>query len=194
MNWVALILAVLSAGGIAYGVGQTRLAKSPVSIMKVFSQGRERLRLMLMRLEKEDEPDFCFGAMCYEPMALPERADYLCPVCGTRTVYTYSEAEFILSTLPSMRRIAAELDESGHFRVSLEELLCSECFGEDASNSVNLVVVYAEGDTVRTRAGYHDMMLLRGFVAGDLFYITDNDGQYPLKEHSQRIRELLGLE
>ncbi len=195
MSWMHVLFIILSAAGIAYGVGHARAQKTPANIVRWIESGRERLRVMLNRLEREPEPEFVMGAMCYEPIALPDRADYICPVCGERTIYGYADAENVQYFLPTMRRMTEEMAGNGFFELSLEETYCSRCFpDEESSRGVRLVLVYAEGDTVRTSVTLNDLQILKGFIAGELSYTDNYDARRPLREHGDRLQAILGIE
>lgn len=194
MNWLPLVLAAVSAAGIALGAVHARDVKNPLKVIRLLEDGRARLRLMLLRLEREPAPEQIMGAMCYEPVATPDRADYICPVCGGRTLYGYPEGYFIYESLPQIRRIAAELEGNGFFEAALEETYCCLCHPGEDDRGVTLVIAYSEGDTVRTRASLHDLMILQGFVSGELSYVEFNDARLPLKGHSDRLGTLLGIE
>jgi len=43
------------------------------------------------------------------------------------------------------------------------------------------------------RVSISDLRKLDSFLQGRLYWVTDNDGQEPLKEDAELIRELLGL-
>ena len=131
MYWIPLVLVALSAAGIALGAGHAREQKAPLNVIRLMESGRARLRLMLSRIEREPAPEQIMGAMCYEPVALPSRADYVCPVCGGRTLYGYPEGYFVLESIPPMRRIIEEMDGNGFFCATLEETYCSICHPGD---------------------------------------------------------------
>lgn len=195
MYLVPLVLVVLSAAGIALGAGHAREQKGPLSIARLWESGRTRLRLMLSRIEREPAPDQIMGAMCYEPVAVPNRADYICPVCGERTLYGYPEGYFILESIPPMRRMIEEMADNGFFSASLEETYCSVCHTGNAARGVTLVIAYPEGDTVRTPdATLHDIMIIRGLISGELSYRDSYDAMLPLRGNTDRLRTLLGIE
>jgi hypothetical protein len=178
----------------ALGVGHHREQKGPLNIIRLLESGRTRLRLMLSRIEREPAPDQIMGAMCYEPMAVPNRADYVCPVCGERTFYGYPDGYFILESIPPMRRIIEEMQGNGFFSATLEETYCSVCHPDSGVRGVTLVIAYPEGDTVRTAATLHDLMILEGLLSGELSYTDSYDARLPLRDNTDRLRTLLGIE
>lgn len=194
MYLIPLVLLVLSAAGIAIGAGHHREQKGPLNIIRILESGRTRLRLMLSRIEREPAPDQIMGAMCYEPMSVPNRADYVCPVCGERTIYGYPEGYFILESIPPMRRVIEEIEGNDFFSATLEETYCGVCHTGNGVRGVTLVIAYPEGDTVRTAATLHDLRILQGFISGELSYTDSYDALLPLRDNTDRIRTLLGIE
>ncbi|MFO7627703.1 MAG: hypothetical protein R6V62_10615 [Candidatus Fermentibacteraceae bacterium] len=194
MYWIPLVLVVLSAAGVAFGVGHAREQKGPLNIIRLLESGRSRLRLMLFRIEREPAPDQIMGAMCYEPAAVPNRADYVCPVCGERTLYGYPEGYFILESIPPMRRIIEEMEGNDFFSATLGETYCSVCHPGNEVRGVTLVIAYPEGDTVRTAVTLHDLRILEGFISGGLSYTDYFDALLPLRGNTDRLRTLLGIE
>lgn len=194
MYWIPLVLVALSAAGIAMGIGHHREQKGPLNIIRLLESSRTRLSMMLSRVEREPAPDQIMGAMCYEPMAVPNRADYVCPVCGERTLYGYPDGYFILESIPPMRRIIEEIEGNEFFSATLEEMYCSACHPDNGVRGVTLVIAYPEGDTVRTAATLHDLRILQGFISGELSYTDSYDATLPLRGNTDRLRILLGIE
>ncbi len=193
MNWTVLLLTLLAAGAV-FGAGRSGGHGDPPGIMRFMHCSRERLRLMLRRVERSEAPEYVMGAMCYEPVALPDRADYLCPVCGERTVYGFDQAQLIQYDLPAMRRLAAEMEGNGLVEASLEETFCGFCHPGDVPRDVVLAMTYPEGDTVRTPVCLLDLQVLSGFLSGGLSFTDSYDATLPLREHADRLRVMLGIE
>ena len=169
--------------------------KGPVSLNRLPGGGREGVRLLLSRLEREEAPDFIMGAMCYRPAALPDRVEYICPVCGERTWFGGETGMMLHREAEPMRRAMAELEGNPLFHAVLDETaFCPRCSG--AMNPVNprfiLDLVYPEGDTVSTPVVLFDLLILVGFVRGELFLLDSHDARLPLKESVPRLRTLLG--
>ncbi len=194
MNWITIVLVAITATGVVFGAGIALHQKSPLKVLRLFQGGRERVRFLLERIEREDAPDFVMGAMCYSPVALPDRVEYVCPVCGERTFFSQYEGSFVQWELPAMRRMVSEMEDNGFFDLSLEETFCSHCAAGDSTGEVRLLVIYAEGDTVRTPVCLNDLQMINGLVRGELSYTQSNDAQSPLKSSLDRLRTILGVE
>ena len=161
------------------------------------SLSRNEVNILLSRLEKEPPPESVMGAMCYAPVANPLAAEYICPVCGEKTLYNSSYASFIDRELTLSRRIAESINLNTEFDILLDETrfcdFCSSASGNE--DPVLLLSVVCEDDSVTTNnVTVTDLRMLDSFLQGNLYYSTSNDAQYPLQDHAERIRSLLGFE
>ncbi len=196
MGWLLAVLAAV-AGFAAVRAGARLLVngKEP-SVNRLIRTGREGLRLLLERVEREDAPELIRGAMCYRTAALPNRCEYLCPSCGTRTWYSGDEAGFLAREAEAMRRAMADLEDTPYFRAFLDEsAFCSSCASGDTAQVPRfiLTLVYAEGDTVRTPVGLYDLQILEGLVRGELSFTDSYDARIPLKDMTDRLRTMLDI-
>lgn len=180
--------------------GDRPAVEQPVTADGVSSMSAEALRTMLADLEAAPPPAPKMGAMCYEPMAMPGRQDFVCPECGEKTVYASTEGQdqtviWQLSTLADCRREAKSLPKSGDVTIVLDETeYCSHCTPEAKSPALALIVKYKDDRTHRTRSvNQTDLRMLRDFLRGEKAYETFNEGSQPLKDRVPRLRELLGL-
>ena len=151
--------------------------------------------LLLDRLESMEPPERVMGAMCYAPMAYPEVAEYICPICGEKTLYSGNQCSMIEWELPGMRRTAVSIDSLTDFSVSLDESqFCHFCSETEAEVPATFLRVWTSDSTeVVNRVSSMDLRILEGFLHGNLYYLTSNDSQEPLRKHAERIRQLLGL-
>lgn len=161
----------------------------------ILEADEKELAAMLARVEAVEEPEPVMGAMCYEPVAMPQVAEYVCPVCGEKTVYDGSQARLVEYELPEARRIMSEMTEVTDLDLALDESpFCAACVPEtDSLPGMILRVRYDGGSEVSNVVTVTDLRMLRGFLRGRLYYLTFNDAQRPLKPHVPRLRELLGL-
>jgi hypothetical protein len=195
-----LVLALTAAAGFSRGKAVSTVKAGVVdSILnsasfKILSM--QQVNWLLARLESQPAPDVVEGAMCYSAIAAPAVAEYICPVCGEKTIYDYSQSAFIDWELQSFRRFVESIDSNTEFQVTLDErLFCEFCAPEDSSGNPGLVLVVKpeEGEDVVNRVTELDLQMLDSFLQGNLYYTTFNDGQMPLLEYAGRMRELLGL-
>ncbi len=156
-----------------------------------------QVNLLLARLENEEPPEQVMGAMCYEMMAAPEVSEYICPVCGEKTIYNYSQTSFIEWELEGCRRMAESINASTDFEIVLDEALfcdfCSPDAGEEEPGLL-LRVISEDGTEVVNRINVTDLMKIESFLKGQLYYTSSNDGEIPLQDSAPRLRLLLGFE
>ena len=156
-----------------------------------------QINILLARLEIKEPPQATMGAMCYEAMAAPAVAEYICPVCGEKTIYNYSQSAFINWQLDNCRRLAESINSRTDFEILLDEgLFCDFCSPDagDEEPALLLCVIRENGEEVVNRVNIYDLMKLDSFLGGNLYYLTETDGEEPLQDSAERIRELLGLE
>lgn len=174
--------------------GATMLDITPEALLTLSAT---QVNILLTRLENEEPPEQMMGAMCYEMMAAPEVSEYICPVCGEKTIYNYSQSAFIEWELEGCRRMAESINANTDFEIILDEALfcdfCSPDAGEEEPEML-LRVTYEDGTEVVNRIYVTDLRKLDSFLQGNLYYFDSVDSQIPLMESAARIRELLGLE
>jgi len=196
---------LLAAGALFMACSCTRPAPGPtrnptttvtttVTVQQVKSLSREEVSRMLARVENSPEPQSRMGAMCYEMAMPPDRAEYVCPVCGEKTLYTSGAAQVVEWDLPSCRREFEQLQKASSMQVSLDESgFCHKCQPHGTPQLV-LTLTYADSTTRRIApVGAQDLRLLAGFFSGKLSYETFNEGEEPLKGSTDRLKEILGL-
>jgi hypothetical protein len=195
MMWVAVAAVAIAAAGLvgagvrSGGVSSERGVHS--RSIKGLTGGE--LDSLLTRLKVDEAPQPMLGAMCYD-MAMPELVtEYVCPVCGEKTVY--EQGSLLLSGLPRCRAVFEAIDAAVDLPITLDErLLCSRCSEGEELPYLVLEVVTADGDTVRNAASREDLELLSSFLQGSLSYEDDFGSSLPLQPHAERIALLLGLE
>jgi len=144
------------------------------------------------------------GAMCYEPRAILDRTEYICPKDGARTLYTneHGQAE-VAAQIQYMRegiKLLKGLD------VSLaEHEFCKKCNpGLDPSGlspkgpALVLVVRYPDARTGKVEehrvrgVTSSDLQLIQELLSGSLEHGLEGPDTGPLKDHLARLQELLG--
>ena len=172
----------------------TMLDISPEGIMTLSTT---QVNMLLTRLENEEPPEQMMGAMCYEMMAAPAVSEYICPVCGEKTIYNYSQSAFIEWELEGCRRMAESINSNTDFEIILDEaLFCDFCSPDAGENEPEMLlrVIYDDGTEVVNTIYINDLRKIDSFLQGNLYYFDSTDGQIPLQDSAERIRELLGLE
>jgi len=150
---------------------------------------RERLR----ELAAAPAPtNLSMGAMCYKPAAHPQSAEYVCPRCGEKTVYTTEQATVVLWELPAMRRLVTQVP---NLTVTLDEYeFCRHCSPNTIDPRTAIVVQFTGDWTGHVTEGVStdDLELLKDFMSGSDKHIGSEGRQTPLKDHLDRLEQLLG--
>jgi hypothetical protein len=169
------------------------ISQTPLDTIKgLFSrqQIKEKLEVLASTPAPENLKN---GAMCYKIAAPPNRTEYICPVCGERTVHTDNTARFIERELTVCRTLADSI--SGIDLVLDEKQFCKKCSPKTEDPSLCIHLKFAGDTTTNTVCSVYseDMQLLYEFTKGKLMHKDDYDNETPLKNYSVRLRELLGI-
>ena len=169
---------------------------------------RSALRNLLNSLSKTKTPEFLgIGAMCYYPTMPPDKIDYNCPKCGSKTHYENEISELEINdkevkyydliesvydipnchrTLKMIRKLDVSLDESQ---------FCKKCSPDIEKPKLVLIVNYEEDKQHRIEGVTNeDLILINEFLSGSNIHKSDMDYETPLKDHIKRLSELLGVE
>ena len=155
---------------------------------------REQIDKLLAEVAKKPAPKAeSVFAMCYVMDFLPERAEYVCPVCGAKTIHVKGSVSDVNSL--GYHRSSLEKVKKLGLDASLDErALCETCREEVGLKEVAADVylnVRINGRISRTLLKRNDWAKLIAFLEGKNSY--ESDGTKPLKPELPRIRELLGL-
>lgn len=203
---VVLLLAclVFAGGGCS---GNTAPPPQLVTTIGMKSLDRTAVRAMLKRLAGSPPPTkMALGAMCYDMAPPPDRAEYVCPKCGERTLYEIGEStntelrpelttEVVQFDLCMCRREFAELRKVVGDAIEFDESqFCRKCSPRVTSPTLVLRITYEDGSVRRVDNVQHDdLRMLREFLEGRLLGKADNGGEQPLKDNLGRLEELLGV-
>ena len=135
------------------------------------------------------------GAMCYSMAAPPQRADYMCPDCGGRTVYEKGMARMVEWRLPGARREFEELKKVAGDAITFDESqFCRGCTPENQNPQLALHVAYRDGRQVTvTPVSSGRIRLLREFLSGELVHRSENDAESPIRDLVPELEEMLGV-
>lgn len=198
MWYFAAAVAGLAAAGAIAGMVRGKspgVASFPVSADSIKKLSVREISMMLARLENEEPPEVVHGAMCYRVAGPPSIAEYTCPVCGEKTIYDDSNTGFIENRLGTARRLAESIEANTEFQVMLDESrYCAFCSGDSAENpSLVLRVVREDGEEISNPVSLTQLRMLDSFLKGNLYWLTETDGQMPLKDSADSMRRLLGI-
>lgn len=191
---ILLLVLALSAAGAAGTRGLARRSRT-VTAASLKSMSVREVAHLLEAVAKEPEPEYVMGAMCYAAMPIPEIAEYVCPVCGEKTVYGAGGTPYILWQIDTARSLVEGIRLTGTLDVSLDETsFCSACAPDSVEPRLRLTVTFEDGTVVNPEVDVEDIRMLAGLLTGRLYYETSNDSQSPLRPNLERLGSLLGIE
>ena len=135
------------------------------------------------------------GAMCYKVAAPPNRAEYICPVCGERTLYTDDLARVVNRDIPECRSLAESI--KGVELTLDESRFCKKCSPDLKEEPSLCIITKFSGEEKNKEVcgiGPEDLKLMNEFMTGKSAHRNDYDYETPLKDHLDRIAYLLGID
>lgn len=155
---------------------------------------REEIEKKLTKLAKSPAPTSLKpGAMCYDMAGPPERVEYVCPICGEKTLYTDDKTYFIFYDLQTCRTAITSI-EGLDIRLD-EKQFCKKC-SPDVTKPELCLNIYYKGEEAPQHScniSAEDVDLLYEFMSGKNKHTSFNDHEYPLKDYTPRLKELLGI-
>jgi len=156
---------------------------------------RSEIAEKLKELKKKPLPkNLSIGAECYEIAQKPERVEYVCPVCGNKTLYTNSLNFDLVEQISYLRALSETLKKYG---ITLEErALCKNCQKQVSEKSLCIMIPYQEdGQNIYRRCEINetDLVLLKEFLSGKDIHQGFTDEETPLAEYIERLQVLLGV-
>jgi len=163
----------------------------PPDTIKIFT--REKIIEKLKELSESKAPDtLAEGAMCYKVAGPPNRAEYVCPSCGAKTIYT-SDAWTITRDIPQCRSIVADLKA---YDIKLDESqFCKKCSPKQKDPQLCIEIKFTnEKDEHKTCSiSPFDLQLLSEFLKGSQVHRGDTGEETPLKNYIDRIKTILDI-
>ena len=203
MPWLIAMLVVCGIGLTVFAVrAQAQGGTSGgVTVEKVSQATNADIERMLQRVETAPVSAPKMGAMCYAPLPPETHYEYVCPVCGEKTLYAAGTNEYYVpaANIEAFRRArtaAQEAAAKAGAAVALDEKqYCRKCLPEFTKTPQPAVeVTLPDGHVQRTEAvQLQDLWMLRDFFSGKTVLVGGNDSESPLKNDLPRLRELLGM-
>ena len=200
MGWLILLAVFVTGAWLCAGAMSSRPAGSSgtnqtvnaaVRSRDMKALNRQQLQKMLRRIATAKSPAPKMGAMCYDMAAPPNRAEYVCPACGEKTLYTQQQAYCVSWEVETCRRLLKEIPGGA---VTLDESAwCRKCRPNTTEPALALQLRFDDG-TARTveKVNTDQLRLLRDFLAGKLVVKDLQDWETPLKEKLGELEKLLG--
>lgn len=204
MPW--MIALVLLLGGVLFaGLAVRARAQEGAGVVtaeRISQASNAEIEGMLARIETQPAPMEKMGAMCYE-MSMPAPVtEYVCPVCGEKTLYPLAKGDWAmpLNGLEGLRQMQAEAQAQAEKRgvsVTLDEsAFCRNCMPQapEGDPEAVLVVRLPDGKVVRSEnISSYDLRILRDFLAGSDVLKGSHDEEIPLKDLLPKLNALLGM-
>jgi hypothetical protein len=133
------------------------------------------------------------GAMCYDMAGPPATAEYICPVCGEKTIYTEENTYTVQYGISSCRTTISSIKGLG---ITLDESqFCRKCRPEVEKPELCIQVKYKDEEKphVCCKVSSDDLELIYEFINGEKKHAAFNGEEYPLKDYAARLKELLGI-
>ena len=165
-----------------------------VSPLKAFSRSEIEQKLRNIAASPIPKDAYIEGAMCYEIAEGPDRAEYVCPTDGHKTIYNDYDASFIEDELPIIRNAVKQIKL---LKVSLDEReYCKVCSPNVKDPNLYIVVDLGEASVPhRTQLyGIDDINLINQFLSGKKIFTDSYDFGVPMQDKMDRLQELLGID
>jgi hypothetical protein len=153
-------------------------------------------RLLKRLAEKPVPAELQMGASCYDMANPPDRTEYVCPACGTKTIHATNQDggwwDAPVLAVNGHRSLVDQLRKLGLDAKLDESSLCSKCTKEQ--KVALFLEINIKGQVVRNALiNMDDLRKLIAFIQGDLVWKGDQDQEFPLKPELPRIKQLLGV-
>jgi hypothetical protein len=195
-----LLLAAMGVASLVPGCvktgGEGMVTTDPQPNGEVAAKKVDIDRLLKRLAEKPAPQELKMGAMCYKMAEPPDRAEYVCPSCATKTIHAiprdFGRWDDPPLSIQNYRKYVAQLAKLGLDAKLDESSLCSKCKKEGEASL--FLEVNIKGQKVRNALkDQNDLRKLIAFLQGDLVWKGAQDGEAPLKPELPRIKQLLGV-
>ncbi len=188
------ILSFYSARGISAEKKENRGKEITYSQLVKSGYAKEEIKGKLLELSKSPAPkQLSPGAMCYAPATQLERADYVCPKCGGKTIYAQGMVYIVEGEIPRLRALAKDIKG---LDIKLDESqFCKICHPEVKEPELCIIVSYKDADKPYKvcKINSIDLILISGFLNNNDKYNGSTGQEYPIKDKIDRLQELLGV-
>jgi hypothetical protein len=191
---IILLLVVYLPAGVLRG--QSRPSGSWVTGAKIAGLSRNDIGRALTKIERSPSPQATPGACCYAPIPQPLKAEYICPVCGRKTIHAGEQSYAVSYGIEECRRELIALKKVAGSAAALDESdFCRKCNPGAKNPALKLRLRFSDGSTrVVPTVTADDLRMLTAFFGGKLEWKGSNESANPLKVSLPRLRELLGTD
>lgn len=201
MPWISIVRLTIGAflfTGLAMRTHAGE-GKGPVTVKHMTRASNERIERMIDELEARPAPEAKTGAMRHEMIIPSPVTEYVCPVCGAKTLYPLEEGESRtpLNDLEALREAARQAETAAEklgATVALDEKeFCRKCRPDFAGTPHAVLVTRLPNGRRKETEDFtvRDLWILRDFFLGKDMVVSSNEGEEPLKDQLPRLRELM---
>ncbi|HBX51443.1 MAG: hypothetical protein A2275_14350 [Bacteroidetes bacterium RIFOXYA12_FULL_35_11] len=199
MWYIAVLIIIFLAGAFFLATGTKGNSSEkyseqapPDSGKKIIS--RQELVNKLQKLSDTEAPkNLEMGAMCYKTAGPPERAEYVCPKCGEKTIYHRNNTRFIEKEIPACRGLVSKIKD---MEISLDESeYCRKCSPSVTEPELCIYLRTSDMEKPDHVCGISsdDLNVLSEFLSGSLKVKDNYDYESPLKEKISTIERILKI-
>jgi hypothetical protein len=204
MAAVLSIIAVIILAGSLFLVGCNKLPWSnnttctgqEVTVQNIKSLQKCQVEDMLRKIESNPKSISVIRAGCYVWVSFDDPAEYICPVCGHKTIYDKKYYIFSNDQLNAIKRTFEEFKSKSPLEVSLDySSLCGYCNRNAKQRGIFLEVTYGDGSKSKADIdGEQDFRAILALLEGKNAITYEGENiQEALKQKSTHLRKLLGL-
>jgi hypothetical protein len=199
-----IIIIVISAAGIIFGAFSCNLKNSKTNILNKDISPDDTVKGAYKRIAIKEKlealanapapTELKQGAMCYAAMLKRDSAEFICPKCGERTLYTGDLGWTVSRELPVSRNLA---DSIPAINLVLDESqFCKKCNPniEIPQLCINYKLADDASETHICGISPNDLKIMKEFLQGKDKHLTNNDAEVPLKNFLPRLQELFGMQ
>lgn len=201
MPWISILLLTLGALLFAGLALRARAAEDqgPVTVNTMIRASNEQVERMIDRLEARPAPEAKMGAMCYEMVMPTPVTEYICPVCGAKTLYPVEEDQWQtpLNRLEELRAVEKEAQEAAAKLGTIvdlnEQQFCRQCRPDFEGTPRAILITRLPNGRRKEIEDFtvRDLRILRDFFLGKDVVVGARDDEEPLKDQLPRLRELM---
>lgn len=162
------------------------------TVESVKSMSRAEIEAMLQKIDKQKDPKPIVSATCYvpRPPIILKKAEYVCPACGQKTIYTTPQnIRCVTDNIEASRRDFPILQKVSRLKMELDESrFCKRCHPVTTPPELVLKITYSDGTVHESEISAWDLRLLEAFFSGDREY------EEGVEYNISTLRRILGFE
>lgn len=155
---------------------------------------KQDLAKKLQKLSETEAPkDMEMGAMCYKMAGPADRAEYICPKCGEKTLYGREHSRIIDSEIPKCRDLVKNIHD---IEISLDESeFCRKCSPKITDPQLCIEIKTSDMTKANRTCAIRteDLTILTEFLQGSLKHKDSFDYESPLKEKISALENMFSI-